>query len=126
MTTVVAVFGDSNQALNAIEALRGATLNVDTLRLVGRPDDAAELSSATGAGASVATGPTAAVVDGWLDSELSPSDLREVHKRVEGGGVVVLADELDADAANALAQHLRDYKPDNVIVTGAASKNSNP
>ena len=122
MTTVVAVFGDSTQALDALEALRGARLNTDTIRLVGRPDDAAQLAIATGSGASVATGPTQPVIEGWLESELSPKDLQAVRQRVEGGGAVVFADELDQDAANALAQHMRDARAENVMVVGAPSK----
>ena len=119
MTLVVGVFGKSNQALDALEALRGAPLQTDTIRLVSKPDDAAELASAGGGGASVAAGPPGAVVDGLLETDLSPAELEAARHRVEDGGAVLLADELDQDTANTLAQHLRDHQAENVIVRGA-------
>ena len=56
MTTVVAVFGKSEQAVDALEALRGTPLHNDRIRLVGRAEEAAELASAEGGAGAVAAG----------------------------------------------------------------------
>jgi hypothetical protein len=116
MSTVVGVFGNSDQALDALEALRGSQLHTDTIRLVGRAEEAAELASAEGAGAAVAAGPPASIVDSLLGSDLGPAELREARQRIEGGGALVLADELDQSTADTLAQHLREHHADHVIM----------
>ncbi len=116
MTIVVGFFENADQALDTLEALRGAPLQTDTIRLISKPDAAAELASAGGGGASVAAGPPEAVIDGLLEADLRPKELEAARRRVEGGGAVLLADELDQDTANTLAQHLRDHQAENVIV----------
>ena len=120
MTTVVGLFRSSDQALDALEALRGATLQTETLRVVGQAESATDLAR-EGAGASVAAGPPQDVIDGLLESDLTPAELLEARQRVEGGGLLVMADELDDDTANTLAQHLRDLRAENVIVKGVPS-----
>jgi hypothetical protein len=124
MTTVVGVFGSSDKALGALEALRGTPLHADSIRLVGRPDDATELAGAGGSGVSVAAGPAEAVIGGLLESDLNPAELQEARQRIEGGGAIVLADELDQDTASTLAQHLRDHQAENVIIKGAPAAKS--
>src|SRR5579872_6225255 len=107
MPTLVGVFGSSEQALEAVEALRGSQLHTDSLRLVGRTEETAELASAESAGAAIAAGPPKSVVDSLLGADLSPDELEQARRRVEEGGVVVVADELDEGTAKSLAEHLR-------------------
>lgn len=118
MTTIVGLFGSSERALEALEALRGARLNTDRVRIVGGPEHITELANSAGAGTRLAAGPADAVIEGLIEPDLSASELESVRKRVQDGGALVLGEDLDQDAANALAQHLREHQAENVIVEG--------
>jgi hypothetical protein len=118
MTTVVGVFASADRALEVLESMRGARLNTDHIKVVSGPEHIAEVASSAGAGADLAAGPIDAVVGGLVESELASSEMQAVRQRVEHGAALLLAEDLNEDAAKAVADYLRGHQAEDVIIEG--------
>ena len=115
MATVVGIFGDEARALAALEGLRTARFDTERLRLVGGPRGVGEFSAQAGASANLVAGPVQPVLEGLVGGELSPAALSRVEERVAAGGAALVAHELEADAAQELAQKLREHQAEDVL-----------
>ena len=122
MTTVLGVFANADQAIEALETMRGAHVNTDHIRVVSGPEHIAEVATSAGAGADLAAGPTDAIIGGLIESQLAPSQLQSVRQRIDAGAALVLAEDLDQDSANAVADHLRGHQAEDVIVEGTPAR----
>jgi hypothetical protein len=109
MALVLGIFNDEAHALQVIESLRGASFDTESLRLVGGSADVADFATEAGPSANIAAGPPSAILAGLVEAELSAEELNRVEQRVQTGGVVLLARDLDADAARQFAGRLREH-----------------
>jgi hypothetical protein len=108
------LFTDGDQAVSTLEALRTARFDTDKVRLVAGPQHAGEFGASTGSTASVAAGPSDAVVGGLLDAQVPTSERESIQKRLDEGAVLLVADELDDAAAEQLSGILRSHGAEEV------------
>jgi hypothetical protein len=102
--------------------MRGARLNTDHIKVVSGPEHIAEVAASAGAGADLAAGPTDALVGGLVESGLVSSEMEAVRQRVEHGAALLLAEDLNEEAANAVADYLRGRQAEEVIIDGTPTR----
>jgi hypothetical protein len=120
MPRVLGLFADRGQAVAALEGLRAARFDTDGVRLVGGPSKAGELAADAGPGASVAAGPTPAVVGSLLEGDLAEEQLRSFERRVAEGAVLLVAEDVDEAGARQLTTLLRERGAEQVVAQAEA------
>ena len=108
MPVVHGLFADGDEAVATLEALRAARFDTEKVRLVAGPQHAGDFAANAGAAASVAAGPSGAIVGGLLRAQMPADEQQSILKRLDEGAVLVLADDLDDAAAEQLSGILRD------------------
>jgi len=111
------LFSDGERAVSTLEALRTARFDTDKVRLVAGPQHAGEFGADAGSAASVAAGPSEAIVGGLLDAQVSGDEQRSLQERLDQGAVLLVADELDDAAAEQLRGILRSHCAEEVEVS---------
>jgi len=114
MPMVHGLFADGAQAVSTLEALRTVRFDTDKVRLVAGPQHGGEFGADVGASASVAAGPSDAIVGGLLDVQVATSQRESIQKRLDEGAVLLVADELDDAAAEQLSGILREHGAEEV------------
>ena len=114
MAIVYGLFANREQAVAALEGLRAARFDTARVRLVGGPDDPGELATEAGGGATVAAGPSGAVLGGLLEGHVARDDLHELEERLAGGAVLLLSEDLDEQTGRQLADLMRERAAEHV------------
>lgn len=115
MSAVEALFANSDQAVSTLEALRTERIDTQHIKLVAGPEHAADFGASAGT-ASVAAGPTEPLVEGLLQTHVTPQDLRSIEQRLDQGAVLLLAEDLSDEEAQRLSATLREHGAERVEV----------
>jgi hypothetical protein len=108
MPAVHGLFANGDEAIATLEALRAARFDTDKVRLLAGPQHAGDFGASAGAAATVAAGPTGAVVGGLAQGHVPPNEQESIEKRLDEGAVLLLVNDLDDAAAEQLSGILRD------------------
>jgi hypothetical protein len=107
MPAVEALFANCDQAATTLEALRIERIDTQRIKLVAGREHTADFGANAGT-ASVAAGPTEALVEGLLQTRVGADEMRSIEQRLDQGGVLLLAEDLSDDEAQRLGNVLRE------------------